>query len=166
MNSLICLTEMDQFMMTRHGQDQLSVQEMNKAVIAQYNDYTIFGQHVSGEMTCNENVADIGGICVGYDALMEKLKDIEYLPHDLESKNAMISPEQWYFMSWAQTWRATLEKQTALQDMRTSHYPPNMIRAYAPLRNIEAFHVVFNVQSWHAMYLSQENRYNFWKQQL
>ncbi|MEJ7611554.1 MAG: M13 family metallopeptidase [Ferruginibacter sp.] len=38
-------------------------------VVKQYNSFKMFGnQHVNGELTLGENLADIGGIAIAYDA--------------------------------------------------------------------------------------------------
>jgi hypothetical protein len=75
-----------------------------KAVVDQYSEYQpLPGKHINGELTQGENIADIGGIRLAYAALQ---KALDKNPQAREQKIDGFTPEQRFFLGWAQVWRA------------------------------------------------------------
>src|SRR5207247_9376592 len=74
------------------------------AVVDQYSEYQpLPGKHINGELTQGENIADIGGIKLAYAALQ---KALDKNPQAREQKIDGFTPEQRFFLGWAQVWRA------------------------------------------------------------
>src|SRR5260370_40634799 len=77
-----------------------------KAVVNQYSEYEALpGQHVNGELTQGENIADIGGVKLAYAALQKALAKN---PQARDRKIDGFTPEQRFFLSFANIWRSKI----------------------------------------------------------
>jgi putative endopeptidase len=126
-------------------------------VVGQYNSFTMFGNmHVNGELTLGENLADIGGINIAYEAfkLTEQGKG--------NVKIDGLTPDQRFFMSFAQIWRIKNRDETMKLRLTTDPHSPEEFRINGPLRNFEPFYKAFNVTEKNKMYLAPEKRANVW----
>src|ERR1044071_5616409 len=75
----------------------------SKAVVAQYAAYEpLPGQHINGELTQGENIADIGGLKIAYLAFQKALAKH---PEQREKKIDGFTPEQRFFLGFAPSWR-------------------------------------------------------------
>jgi putative endopeptidase len=131
--------------------------EKIKVVVDQYNEFTMFGNmHVNGELTLGENLADIGGIAIAYEAfkLTEQGKSTEKIDG--------LTPDQRFFMSFAQIWRIKNREETMKVRLTTDPHSPEMFRINGPLRNFEPFYKAFNVTEKNKLYLAPEKRANVW----
>src|SRR5437588_888435 len=78
--------------------------ERSKAIVAQYASYEpLPGLHINGELTQGENIADIGGLKLAYAALQKALAKN---PEAAQKKIDGFTPEQRFFLGFAQIWRA------------------------------------------------------------
>jgi putative endopeptidase len=128
-----------------------------KVVVNQYNEFTMFGNmHVNGELTLGENLADIGGIAIAYEAfkLTEQGKS--------DTKIDGLTPDQRFFMSFAQIWRIKNRDETMKVRLTTDPHSPETFRINGPLRNFEPFYKAFNVTEKNKLYLPVEKRANVW----
>jgi putative endopeptidase len=92
---------------------------------------------VNGRLTLGENIADLGGLTVAYYA-MEKA--IANKPH---AKIDGFTPEQRFFLGWAQVWRSLARPEQALQSLKTDSHSPNKWRVNGPLSNMPEFKKAF-----------------------
>jgi putative endopeptidase len=70
--------------------------------------------------------------------------------------------EQRFFLGWAQVWR-TLTRDAALkQQLATDPHSPGSIRAFAPLRNVDAWYQAFDVKPGDKEYVAPEDRVRIW----
>ncbi len=128
-----------------------------KVVVDQYNSFTMFGNmHVNGELTLGENLADIGGIAIAYEAfkLTEQGKG--------STKIDGLTPDQRFFMSFAQIWRIKNRDETMKVRLTTDPHSPEEFRINGPLRNFEPFYKAYYVTEKNKMYLAPEKRANVW----
>ncbi|PYJ19415.1 MAG: peptidase M13, partial [Verrucomicrobia bacterium] len=101
-------------------------EERSKAVVQQYSEYEpLPGAHVNGELTQGENIADIGGLKLAYAALQ---KALEKNPQAREQKIDGFTPEQRFFLGWAQAWRANQRDQDLRLRLNTDPHSPNQYR--------------------------------------
>jgi putative endopeptidase len=131
--------------------------EKVKVVVNQYNEFTMYGNmHVNGELTLGENLADIGGIAIAYEAfkLTEQGKSA--------TKIDGLTPDQRFFMSFAQIWRIKNRDETMKVRLTTDPHSPEVFRINGPLRNFEPFYKAFNVTDKNKLYLPVEKRANVW----
>jgi putative endopeptidase len=126
-------------------------------VVGQYNSFTMFGNmHVNGELTLGENLADIGGINIAYEAFKLTTQGKGDVKID------GLTPDQRFFMSFAQIWRIKNRDETMKVRLTTDPHSPEEFRINGPLRNFEPFYKAFNVTEKNKMYLAPEKRVNVW----
>ncbi len=129
----------------------------SQQVISLYNTFTVLdSMHVNGALTTGENMADVGGIAIAYDAF----KMTKQGQHT--AKIDGLSPDQRFFISFAQIWRdKTKDEAMRLQVSTNPHSPPSY-RVNGPLMNFTPFYTAFNVQPGDKMYKSENERITIW----
>jgi len=126
-------------------------------VVAQYNAFTVLDTiHVNGKLTLGENLADLGGLNVAY-AAFKKTKE----GHSHKKING-FTPDQRFFLAWAQVWRSSQLPETAAQRILTDPHSPEQYRANAPITNIDAWYAAFNIKPGDKMYKKPEDRIKVW----
>ena len=138
--------------------DKANFEKATKSLAAQYDKYEpVKGTFVNGTFTNGENIADLGGVNIAYDALQMYLKD-----HGNPGKISGYTQDQRFFMSWATVWR-TLQKEAALiNQIKTDEHSPGLYRAFGPLLNTDAFYKAFDVKKGDQHYVKPENRVVIW----
>ncbi len=123
----------------------------------QYDGYTILNnQKVNGSLTLGENIADLGGVTIAYEALM-KTKQFK--------ENKLIdgfTPAQRFFLSWAQVWKNNIRDEEASQRLTTDNHSPGIFRCNGPLSNFTPFYTAFGVKEGNKMYKKEEERAVVW----
>jgi putative endopeptidase len=126
---------------------------------AQYESFT-FPQlpelRLTGRLTMGENIADLGGVLLALDGYRLSLEG-EPAP-EIDG----FSGEQRLFMGWAQVWRTLFRDDSLRQQIVNGPHSPGMIRAFAPLRNIDAWYEAFEVTEEDAHYVKPEDRVRIW----
>jgi putative endopeptidase len=126
-------------------------------VVAQFNQYEALpGVHVNGELTLGENIADLGGITLAYEALQRTLVGKERKLID------GFTPEQRFFISWAQIWRTNMRKEALQNQVATNPHSPGNFRAFGPLLNFQPFYDAFGIKEGDAMWRKPEDRAKIW----
>ncbi|MDB5087628.1 MAG: peptidase [Mucilaginibacter sp.] len=126
-------------------------------VVNQYNQFTVVDTiHVNGKLTLGENLADLGGLNVAY-AAFKKTKEGKS-----NTKIDGFTPDQRFFLSWAQVWRSSQRPEAAAQRILTDPHSPEQYRTMAPLTNIDAWYKAFGVKPGDKMYKKPEDRTKVW----
>ncbi len=126
-------------------------------VVAQYNSFTVLDTlHVNGKLTLGENLADLGGLNVAY-AAFKKTKEGQS-----NKKIDGFTPDQRFFLSWAQVWRGSQRPEAAAQRILTDPHSPEQYRTNAPLTNIDAWYTAFDIKPGDKMYKKPEDRTKVW----
>ena len=114
---------------------------------------------VNGQLTLGENLADLGGLAIAYGAFKKT-------PQGQSSgKKAEIngfSPDQRFFLSWAQVWRINVLPETQAQLIMVDPHAPGQYRCNGPLSNITAWYDAFDVKPGDRMYKKPEDRIKVW----
>ncbi|MGY3055027.1 putative endopeptidase [Pedobacter sp. UYEF25] len=113
-------------------------------------------QHVNGKLTLGENLADIGGLQIAYDAF--KLTD----EGKGDDKINGLSPDQRFFLSFAQVWRVKTRDEAQRVRLKTDPHSPSMFRVNGPVYNMDAFYQAFNIPSTAKMYIASKDRLGVW----
>ena len=139
-------------------EDKANFEKATKALAAQYDKYEpVKGTFVNGTFTNGENIADLGGVNIAYDALQMYLKD-----HGNPGEISGYTQDQRFFLSWATVWR-TLQKEAALvNQIKTDEHSPGLYRAFGPLVNTDAFYKAFDVKEGDKLYKKPEERIKIW----
>jgi putative endopeptidase len=126
-------------------------------VVEEYNAFTILDTlHVNGRLTLGENLADIGGLNIAYQALMKTRQFKE------AKKIDGFTPAQRFFLSYAQMWRTNILDEEASKRLLTDRHSPAMARVNEPLRNMDAWYAAFDVKKTDQMYKPKDKRITIW----
>jgi putative endopeptidase len=126
-------------------------------VVEQYNGFTVLDTiHVNGKLTLGENLADLGGLSIAYEAFTKTKQFKE------GKKIDGFTPAQRFFLNWAQVWRSNALPETQAQLILTDSHSPGMHRANGPIVNMDAWYEAFNVQPSDKMYKPKEQRTSIW----
>lgn len=125
--------------------------------VAQAGRVEVHGKQLNGKLTCGENIADLGGLKLAFRALGATLADAAG-----EKRINGFTPQQRFFLAWAQLWRQNISKEQALKLVTLDPHGPNDYRANGPLANMPEFHAAFGVQPGDAMYVPPEERVDIW----
>jgi len=140
------------------AEDHTRFDALNTRVVEQYSAIEVLpGLNVDGQNTVTENVADVGGMRVAYDAL-ESYLDKNGRPEDIDG----FSQEQRFFIAAATVWRSKDREESLVTLVQSDPHSPSAVRATQPAKNTDAFHKVFNTKSGDAMYLAPEDRVVIW----
>jgi putative endopeptidase len=140
------------------AEDAAKYKAAAQLVVDQFNGYTVVDSvsHVNGRLTLGENIADLGGLTVAYYA-MEKA--IAGKPHP---KIDGFTPEQRFFLGWAQVWRSLARPEQALNSLKTDPHSPNKWRVNGPLSNMPEFKAAFGCKEGDPMVRPESLRARIW----
>ena len=125
---------------------------------AQYSAYEpVKGSFVNGKFTMGENIADLGGVNIAFDALQMYLKD-----KGNPGKISGFDQNQRFFLSWATVWRTKGTEKFYINQVKTDSHSPGMYRAFGPLVNTEAWYKAFGVKEGDKHYKKPEDRIKIW----
>jgi putative endopeptidase len=112
--------------------------------------------HVNGKLTLGENIGDLAGLSIAFTALENSLKGktIEVIDG--------FTPEQRFFLSWAQVWRRNARPEQIRLQVRTDPHSPAEFRTNGPLADLQEFYDAFNCEKTGAMYVPPQNRAKIW----
>ncbi|PHS10481.1 MAG: endothelin-converting protein [Kordia sp.] len=131
---------------------------LGKALADQYSAIEVLPEtNINGEFTLGENIGDLGGVNVAYDALQ-----LYYEKNGKPEKIDGFTGEQRYFMSWATVWRSKYRDEALKNQIKTDPHSPGMVRASQPLKNVDAFYDAFNIKEGDSMYITEDERVRIW----
>lgn len=128
-----------------------------KKLQEQYDAYVVLDTvHVNGKLTLGENIGDLGGLNAAYEAfkMTEQGKS--------NTKIDGFTPDQRFFLAWAQVWRANTLAETTAQLIITDPHSPSEFRTIGPLVNMDAWYKAFDVKPTHKLYKKPEDRIKIW----
>ncbi|MGZ8851123.1 MAG: M13 family metallopeptidase [Thermoanaerobaculia bacterium] len=114
------------------------------------------GLHIIPRLTMGENIGDLGGILLGLDAYKLSLNG---QPAPLLDG---FTGEQRVFLGWGQVWRTMMRNDALRQLLMTNPHSPGPVRAFAPLRNVDAWYEAFGVKEGDTNYVKPEERVRIW----
>ncbi|NID10524.1 M13 family metallopeptidase [Fibrella aestuarina] len=126
-------------------------------VEAQFFGYKVLDTlAVNGKLTLGENLADLGGLAIAYDAFKKTKQG--------KSNTAIdgFTPDQRFFLSWAQVWRINVLPEQQAQLILTDPHAPGQYRCNGPLSNIDAWYNAFNVKAGDKLYKAPDQRIRVW----
>jgi putative endopeptidase len=132
--------------------------EERTAILAkQFDGYVaIDSMHVNGKLTLGENIGDLAGLSIAFTALENSLKG-----KTIDIVDG-FTPEQRFFLSWAQVWRRNARPEQVRLQVRTDPHSPAEFRANGPLADLQEFYDAFNCGKTGAMYIPPQNRAKIW----
>lgn len=137
-------------------EDVTRFKALTDQVVAQYAAYEpLPGKKVNGELTLGENIADLAGLTIAYDAWKRSLN----------GKPAPVingfTGEQRFFLGFSQVWRQKYRDAILLQQLTTDPHTPGHYRPYV-VRNFDAWYTAFGVKPGEKLYLGPDARVKVW----
>ncbi|MNU99795.1 Neutral endopeptidase [compost metagenome] len=127
--------------------------------MAQFDGYeSLPGVNVKGKLTLGENIGDLGGLTVAYDALQMALKE------DPKANVAVDghTQDQRFFMNWATVWRRNFNEGELRVRLNTDPHAPANFRANGAPSNMPAYAKAFECKAGDAMVRADDKRVVIW----
>ena len=139
------------------AEDAKRFEAQSSVLGAQYDSYeAVPGMHINGQLTMGENIADLAGLQVAYDAYHAALK----------GKPAPVidgmTGDQRFFLAFAQAWQDKSRDDSLKQQMASDPHSPSNFRVIGPTRNVDAWYAAFGVKPGDKFYLPPEKRSRIW----
>ncbi len=138
-------------------QDTENFKAATQILVDQYSNFVAVDDlHVNGELTLGENIGDFSGLTMSFYGLQKALAEN---PVD---KIDGFTPEQRFFLAWAQAWRRNYRPEALKLQVNTDPHSPGKFRVIGPLSNMPEFYRAFDCQEGDAMFRPTEERVVIW----
>jgi predicted metalloendopeptidase len=140
-------------------EDAKAFVERSQNLVKQAAAYEVVpGTHLNGELSSGENLADLGGLTLAYDALNTHLK-----AHPAEDRRIDgLTPQQRCFAAWAQNWADKKQEGVLKQEALTDGHPPGSYRMFAPAQSVSGFYDAYGIKPGDRMWLEPKDRISIW----
>jgi putative endopeptidase len=127
-------------------------------MVEQYNNFEVQDTlNVNGELTLGENIADLGGMLIAYDALQ-----MFYEKNGRPDKIDGLTGEQRFFMSQATLWRGKYRPELEQRLLIGDTHSPGRFRVNGPTANMPLFYEAFDVKEGDALWRPENQRVDIW----
>ncbi len=126
-------------------------------IVKQFNDYiAVDSLHINGSLTQGENIADLGGVVMGYEAFKKtgQYKNKEVI--------AGLNPSQRFFLGYALAWMVNERPEAIANQVKSNEHSPAKFRVLGPLSNIPDFYETFGVKKGDALWRPDSLRVKIW----
>ena len=128
-----------------------------KLVVEQFNNYVAVDKlHINGDMTQGENIADIAGISMGFEAFR---KTKEFKNNEII---AGMKPDQRFFLAYGLAWMINMRPEAIANQVKSNVHSPAKFRVIGPLSDIPEFYTAFNIKQGDAMWRADSLRVKIW----
>ena len=136
--------------------DVTAFEAAGRRLIEQYNRYEVLpGERINGEFTLGENIGDLAGLAIAYDAYRASLGGREAPVID------GMTGDQRFFLGWAQVWRRNYREANLSQRLTTDPHSPSIQRTWV-VRNLDPWYDAYGVQTGARLYLAPQERVRIW----
>ncbi len=139
--------------------DRKAFTERTDQLVAQFDGYeSVPGVFVKGKLTLGENIGDLGGLTVAYDALQMALKENPKANVEMDGH----SQDQRFFMNWATVWRRNFTDGELRVRLNTDPHAPANFRANGAPSNMPSYAAAFQCKAGDAMVRADDKRVVIW----
>lgn len=137
--------------------DEAAFKKLGDKLAAQYDSYEALpGLKLNGRLTLGENIGDVGGLSVAYEAYKLSLKGKPAPVLD------GVTGDQRFFLAWAQGWRTLMRDARLRNQVMSDPHSPSLFRVNGVVRNMDAWYTAFGVKPGDKLYLAPEERVRIW----
>ncbi|MCC9656962.1 M13 family metallopeptidase [Rhodopirellula sp. JC737] len=137
--------------------DREEFEKRASGLVDQYNEFKPFeDMNVNGELTLGENIGDLGGLSVAYEAYQLSL---EGEPAKVIDR---LTGDQRFFLGWAQIWRRLYREPELRKRLITDPHSPSEYRVNGIVRNMDAWYEAFRIDATDPLYLAPDERIRIW----
>ncbi len=139
------------------AEDADAYKERAKALAEQYSAFEpLPGENLDGNLGLGENIGDLTGVTMAYEAYKRSLGGKEAPVID------GFTGDQRFFMAWAQVWAIKWREAALSAQIKNGPHSPGEFRANGIVRNFGPWYDAFDVQPGDAMYIPPEERVKIW----
>jgi putative endopeptidase len=139
------------------AEDSLKFAGKTKMIVRQFNNYiAVDSLHINGDLTQGENIADLGGIIMAFEAFRNT---------DQYKNNTVIagySPAQRFFLGYALAWMVNERPEAVASQVKSNEHSPAKFRVNGPLSNMPEFYQAFGVKEGDDLWVSDSLRVRIW----
>ena len=139
------------------NEDRTKFTQKTKMIVKQFNDYVaVDNLHINGELTQGENIADLGGVVMGFEAFKNtrQYKNNEII--------AGLSPNQRFFLGYALAWMQNIRPEAISNQIKSNEHAPAKWRVLGPLSNMPEFYQAFGVKKGDKMWRPENQIVKIW----
>lgn len=137
--------------------DEEKFNQRAELMVKQFNDFVVLdSMHVNGKATLGENIADLGGIVLGYEAF----KKTEQFKSGKKING--LTPQQRYFLGYALGWLGSQRNERLANQILTDVHSPANLRVNGPFANLTEFYEAFGIKQGDAMWRPENVRVKIW----
>ncbi len=137
-------------------EDYSKFKAKTKLIVDQFSKFKIGDKNVNGDATQGENIADLGGVVMGFEAFK---KTKQYKTKEVVGG---LTPEKRYFLAYGYAWMVNATQKSLLQQVMMDVHSPAQYRVNGPLANVPEFQKAFNIQPGNPMYQPDSLRVVIW----
>jgi len=137
--------------------DAKGFKALTTKLVNQFNEYEATpGKTVNGKLTLGENIADLGGLAVAYDAMKKATAG------QPDPKTDGLTRDQRFFLNWGTVWRRNFTPEALAVRLTTDPHAPANFRAIGAPSNIPAFAAAFSCKAGDPMVRSGDKQIVIW----
>jgi len=137
------------------AEDSKLFDERTKVLADQYSSFVVIDSvHADGKLSLGENIADLGGLNISYQAFKMANKETKLIDG--------LTPDQRFYIAYAHVWASNIRDKEILRRTKEDVHSLGRLRVIGPLRNVPQFYTAFNVKAGQAMYLDEAKRAKIW----
>jgi len=128
-----------------------------KMIVNQYNKcIAVDSLHINGELTQGENIADLGGIIMAYEAFKktDQFKNNKII--------AGLNPLQRFFLGYALAWMVNQRPEAIANQVKSNEHSPARFRVNGPLTNMPEFYDAFGIKEGEPLWVADSLRVKIW----
>ncbi len=139
--------------------DRQAFEARTRSLIDQYNALApqqTPGQHVNGALTIGENIGDLGGLGIAWQAYLLSLNGEQAPVID------GLTGAQRFFLSWARVWQQKIRDEELIRRLAVDQHSPDEFRCNQIVRNLDEFYAAFGVDATDELWLEPAARVRIW----
>jgi putative endopeptidase len=138
-------------------EDSAKFYAKTRMIVQQFSDYiAVDSLHINGELTQGENIADLGGIMMGYEAFK---RTNQFKNHEIV---AGLNPEKRFFLGYGLAWMMNERPEAVANQVRSNEHSPSKFRVIGPLADMPEFYEAFGIKEGDAMWRTDSARVKIW----
>ena len=137
-------------------EDAAKFKERTQQLVKLFDEFELRGNHINGQLTLGENIADLGGLNVAWDAY--QMTDEAKANQSLDG----YTPAQRFFISYGTIWRNNIRDKALERRIKEDVHSPAEARVNRTLGSMPHFYEAFEIPEGSKMYIAPEERAAIW----
>ena len=139
------------------AEDSERFEAIGKKIVERFAKIEVLpGHNINGELTLGENIADLGGVNISYQAFRNACGDVE--PEAIDGQTA----DQRFLLSYARIWANNIRNEALINQVKTDPHSPGKYRVNGTIPMVDVYYSAFGVTEKDSLYVPQEERISLW----